>query len=48
MPKHQTYNNITLLFAVSEGECLVELIQQDLSSSASATSVAEMERVVKL
>ena len=36
-----------LLFAVSEGKCLVEVIQQDLSSSASATSVAEMEKVIK-
>ena len=37
-----------LLFAVSEGKCLVEVIQQDLSSSASTKSVAEMEKVVKL
>ena len=37
-----------LLFAVSEGKCLVQVIQQDLSSSASATSGAEMEQVVKL
>ena len=37
-----------LLFAVSEGKCLVEVIQQDLSSSASTKNVAEMEKVVKL
>ena len=37
-----------LLFAVSEGKCLVQVIQQYLSSSASATSGAEMEQVVKL
>ena len=38
----------SLLFAVSEGKCLVEVIQQDLSSSASTKSVAEMEKVVIL
>ena len=37
-----------LLFAVSEGKCLVEVIQQDLSSSASTKRVADMEKVVKL
>ena len=41
------YSFSILLFAVSEGKCLVEVIQQDLSSSASATSVDEMEKVVK-
>ena len=39
--------NIVLL-AVSEGKCIVQVIQQYLSSSASATSGAEMEQVVKL
>ena len=37
-----------VLFAVSEGKCLVQVIQQDLSSSVSAASGAEMEQVVKL
>ena len=36
-----------LLFAVSEGKRLVEIIQQGLSSSPSTTRVAEMEKVVK-
>ena len=39
--------NIVLL-AVSEGKCIVQVIQQGLSSSASATNVAEMEKVVKI
>ena len=37
-----------LLFAASEGKCLVEVIQQDLSSPASTKSGAEMEQVVSL